>query len=196
MPPWQFANVNRESPKELPTEFTIVVPPKTDVWRKPPKTDVFTAPILYQKRTVSTFDKARVVVTADWKTLHDHGGLIIVFLQDGDPVKWITSGITYVNSQATVATVATEKWADWSLMPLPHDHGQTVTVEMNRKGPSLFVHFVEGIEKTVIREVTWAFADENEEQEIWVGVYAARPNEVAEDEKKDLEVTFSHLIIE
>ncbi|RJE27001.1 hypothetical protein PHISCL_00702 [Aspergillus sclerotialis] len=46
--------------------------------------------------------------------------------------------------------------------------------------------------RKVIREITWAFAERIEDEECWVGVYAAKPA----DTVSDLVVTFTGLDIE
>ena len=48
-----------------------------------------------------------------------------------------------------------------------------------------------------MREIKWAFMEGRDEEDIWVGVYAAKPTpEDGEDDEKALEVSFSDLVIE
>lgn len=192
-----FTNTDREAPSTLPTEFTITAPPSTDIWRKPPSTHSFTAPILHRIIPLSTFSKARVAVSAKWGTRYDQGGLVLVLPQPDGTKKWIKTGIEFVNGRAHVSTVAADRWADWSLLPLANDEGSSATVEMAKEEDgSLWIYVIEGVERRPIREVTWVFEDAGHkgdvERECWIGAYAAQPSA----EGKGLEVSFGHLVIE
>jgi hypothetical protein len=48
-------------------------------------------------------------------------------------------------------------------------------------------------EKMPIREVTWAFWDIDESEELWIGMYAAKP---ISDEREYLEVEFEGFAVE
>ncbi len=194
---YTFTNSDREPPNSLPTEFTITAPPSTDIWRKPPSTHSFTAPILHRTLPLSSFLKARLAVSAKWETLYDQGGLILVVPQHDGTHKWVKTGIEFVHGRAKVSTVAADRWADWSLVPLANEGGNSVTVEMAREeGGSLWVYVIEGVERRPIRKVTWVFEDAEHDgqkgRECWVGAYAARPSK----EGEGLEVSFGHLLIE
>ena len=115
-----------------------------------------------------------------------------------------------------VSTVACDRSADWSLLPLPTatsegtSGGASVTVEMEREvlegvgGSTLFVYVMEGVEKRVVREVTWVFekvdgegGEEGElDGECWVGVYAAKPTKDEGDGGRELSVEFGGLVVE
>lgn len=70
--------------------------------------------------------------------------------------------------------------------------GRAATIEMVREADdSLWIYLVEGVQKSPIREVTWIFQEEGVE-EVWVGVYAARPG----GEGGELSVHFGHLIVD
>lgn len=192
-----FTNSDLEAPSSLPTEFTITAPPSTDIWRKPPSTHSFTAPILHRTFPLSSFVKARLAVSANWRTLYDQGGLILVVPQAEGTHKWVKTGIEFVHGRANVSTVAADRWADWSLLPLANEGGHSVTVEMVReKDGSLWIYVIEGVERKPIREVTWVFeeAEHNgpKDRECWVGAYAAKPSK----EGEGLTVSFGHLVIE
>lgn len=79
-------------------------------------------------------------------------------------------------------------------MPIP---GESATIEVARRkeDQTLWIYLVDGVDgkRVPVREVTWAFADE-EAVECWVGVYAARP--AKESELGKLEVRFSQLEVE
>lgn len=82
-----------------------------------------------------------------------------------------------------------QEFADWSLFPYDH-YG--VSLEMRREvGGSLWVYLVVGIQRVPIREVTWAFAGE-EEVSLLVGAYASRPVK----EGPELVVVFKQLEVE
>lgn len=189
---FKFSNTDQTPPSELPIDFTITAPPGTDIWKKPPSTNAFNAPILHHTIPVSSFAKARVAVTADWKHLYDQGGLILVLPQADGSKKWIKTGIEFVDGKAMISTVVTDRYADWSLQPLPQAGGNSVTVEMERAGVSLWVYVIQGVERRPIRKVAWVFEEGNVKGECWVGAYAAKPSQ----EGGDLEVTFGHLVVE
>lgn len=144
-----------EAPEELPTEFTVSAPSNTDVWLKPPSTDRFNAPILYKSLPLKIFRKARVAVQANWKKQYDQGGLILVIKKKDGSRKWVKTGIEWYEEAANISTVAADRWADWSLLPLPSG-GQAATIEMEHAADnSLWIYLIEGVKRTPIREVTW-----------------------------------------
>jgi uncharacterized protein len=186
-----FANYPNPAPSELPTDFTISAKAETDLWEKPPSTHSFNCPILYQTIKLSSFKKARVVVSAGWKELYDQGGLCVVINKADGSRKWVKTGIEFVENAPHVSTVATDRWSDWSLRPMPSQGGVGATIEMcKEKDGSLWVYLLEGVKRCPLREVTWFFEGDDAE-ECWVGVYAAKPSGSG-----NLEVSFSHLVIE
>jgi uncharacterized protein len=188
---FKFAHYPNEAPSKLPTDFTISAEAKTDLWEKPPSTHSFNCPILYQTIPLSSFQKARVVVSAEWKELYDQGGLCIVINKADGSRKWVKTGIEYVADAPHISTVATDRWSDWSLRPMPSEGGVGATIEMcKEKDGSLWVYLLEGVKRCPLREITW-FSEGDGKEECWVGVYAAKPGGSG-----DLEVSFSHLMIE
>ncbi|KAJ5635617.1 uncharacterized protein N7484_008930 [Penicillium longicatenatum] len=174
-----------------PPEFSLRAPPATDVWSKPPSTNAFNAPIFYQSISLNSFKRARVAVAAQWTQKYDQGGLIIVLNNVDGSQKWVKTGIELTNDKPHLNVVAKDRWADWSLLPVPSG-GKSATLELVREADnSLWIYLVEGVQKKPIREVTWIFEETNV-QETWVGVYAARPS----TEGGELIVHFGHLIIE
>ena len=188
--------------------LTIHAAPKTDLWRKPPHTDVDNAPIILVSTPIDLhrFHSARVTVSGDWNTLYDQGGLAL-FIPDEDMKKWVKTGIEYVWGKPFVGTVATSRWSDWSLVPLPESANGKVTIQVERetKGDerveSLWIYIInEQGEKLGIREITWWFrhdiAGGGEASEaprsLLIGVYGARPTvpEGAGREKEELVVKF------
>ena len=78
-----------------------------------------------------------------------------------------------------------------------------MTVEMEReviegeKGSALYIHMMEGVERKLIREITWVFGEnEDLEGECWVGAFVAKPTKDADDEEKALAVDFGNLSVE
>jgi regulation of enolase protein 1 (concanavalin A-like superfamily) len=199
MSDYQFINSSQPVPdaKDLPINFSIKAPPSTDVWAKPPATHRFNAPILYKTLPLKSFKWARVSIVAEWKVLYDQGGLIIVINGQGDDEaqkrQWIKCGIEFTNNKPHISVVAKDRWADWSLAAVPSG-GQAATIELVREEAenTLWVYLVEGVSRVPLREVTWAF-DEEETAECWIGSYAARPSSSSTD---DLVVDFRHLIVE
>ncbi|KAM5438872.1 hypothetical protein McanMca71_000615 [Microsporum canis] len=206
MASWRFKNTEQPvpSPEELKTNFTIKAPPSTDIWSKPPSTHRFNAPMLFKTMPLASFQRASVRVSAKWITLYDQGGLIIALDRPGghnsdEERKWIKAGIEFVEGVPRCSTVARDRWADWSLSPIPAGEDLAgcdevgVTIEMKRrpKDQTLWVYAVkEDGERVPMREVTWLFEDE-EKLECWVGVYVCRPS--SEAGLGDLTVSFSQL---
>ena len=187
--------------------MTIHAPPKTDLWRKPPHTDVDNAPVMLVCTPIDLhrFHSARVTVSGDWNTLYDQGGLAL-FIPDEDMKKWVKTGIEYVWGKPFVGSVATSRWSDWSLVPLPESANGKVTIQVERetKGDerveSLWIYIInEQGEKLGIREITWWFRHDivggeasEAPRSLLIGVYGARPTvpEGAGREKEELVVKF------
>ncbi|KAJ5195253.1 uncharacterized protein N7498_008691 [Penicillium cinerascens] len=187
-----FVNSKEDVPggEILPAEFSIKAHPSTDIWSKPPDTQSFTAPILYQPVPLQSFKRVRVAFNAQWKHKYDQGGLVIVLHKKDGSHKWVKAGIELTHGKPHLSAVAKDNWADWSLLPVPSGGG-AATLEMVREADdSLWIYLVEGVQKSPIREVTWIFQENV--QECWVGVYAARPA----TEGGELKVNFGHLIID
>lgn len=102
-----------------------------------------------------------------------------------------------------MSVVSADAWSDWSLLPLStsDEKAGRMTVEMERDveedgswGPVLRILLVgDDGEKLPIREVTWAFHDLDEDAEMWIGVYAAKP---IKDERDELVVKLSDFKLE
>lgn len=117
--------------------------------------------------------------------------------------RWVKTGIEFYHGRPMMSAVAADLWADWSLLPLSSaaekEGKMTVAVEREQEedgswGSVLKVSLVgEDGGQTPIREVTWAFHDLDEEQEMWVGMAVAKPT-VGEDE--ELFVNFKGFEIE
>ncbi|KPI41121.1 uncharacterized protein AB675_8068 [Cyphellophora attinorum] len=188
---WQSVHYTQSIP-DITKPFDIRCPPGTDVWEKPPSTHSFNAPIIYKTTTVGAFKKARVTVSANWRDRYDQGGLALVVNLDAGR-QWIKSGIEYENDECNVATVATSKWSDWSLMPVKDQAKATLELERISDG-SLWVWLVgNGGKRSGLREVTW-WSTLPEDAELWVGVMAAKP--APNGEKEDLVVHFEDLSID
>jgi uncharacterized protein len=176
---------------DLSRPFDITCSPGTDVWDKPPSTHSFNAPIIYRTTTVGSLESAQVAISAEWTHKYDQGGLCLVVNQSGSR-KWVKTGIEFENDQPNVSTVATEKWSDWSLIPLRSSKA-TIKMEVAKDG-SLWVRMLgEGGKQTPLREVTW-WADLPKDAECWVGVYVAKPASLGE--KGNLTVHFEDLKVE
>ncbi|OOF90805.1 hypothetical protein ASPCADRAFT_211758 [Aspergillus carbonarius ITEM 5010] len=193
MTKFTFANSSQKAPGDgiLPAEFAIKAAPATDAWSKPPSTDIFNAPILYQTVPLKSFKRVRVAFNALWQQNYDQGGLILVLHGPGGTRKWVKTGIELTRGRPHLSTVTKDKWADWSLQPVPSGGGAATLELVKEADNSLWIYLVEGIQKSPLREITWIF-EEPDVQDFWVGLYAARPSK----EGGDLVVNFGHLIIE
>ncbi|KAI5360977.1 hypothetical protein Slin14017_G091520 [Septoria linicola] len=220
----QWTSINGATvPKEDPTaeSFTITAPPKTDIWRRSESDDVFNAPTIYQSIPASQFKSISVTVYAPWHTQYDQGGLIVAFpssstprphdakdkkkAEDEEPEnpvrpsKWIKAGIEFFELSAVLGIVGTDRFSDWSLAPMSQEYHQKARFKIEKKENTLWIYAAqEGEEKMKpMREIKWAFMEGRDEEDVWVGVYAAKPTaDEGEDEEKGIEVSFSDLQIE
>jgi regulation of enolase protein 1 (concanavalin A-like superfamily) len=115
----------------------------------------------------------------------------------------IKSGIEFYQGKPYVATVGCDAWADWSLVPMPQfasgcDNNRTgpgATIEARREqdalGKSLWLYWItkdeqgKEVEKLPIREVTWAFADE-EGWNVGIAGYVCRPTKLSDTGDEEL----------
>lgn len=115
--------------------------------------------------------------------------------------RWIKTGIEFYQGKPMMSVVAADLWADWSLLPLSasaeKEGKMSVVVERKESkgewGTVLVVKLVGEDGELPIREVTWAFHDLDESEEIWVGMAVAKPTH---GEKEELTVTFEGFEIE
>ncbi len=104
-----------------------------------------------------------------------------------------------------LSTVACERYADWSVTPLPlptaGDDAKiwttiSVVKETDVHGTSLWVyHILENDEKVPLREIAWVYGDEPDRWQVEVVAMAARPEKNAsaslEVEVRDMEVKWA-----
>jgi len=205
---FKYANFPASEPLPTPDsdgKVTLKATAKTDVWRIPPAHDVFNAPFMYKSLPVSRFKSARVSVTGEWKTLYDQGCLMIVLpstkSRPTEQKRWMKTGIEFYKGKPMMSVVAADLWADWSLLPLSAEDEEkgrmSVVVERDEEagswGSVLRVLLVGKDGRTPIREVTWAFHDLDEGQEMWVGMAVAKPTV---SEKDELVVSFECFEVE
>lgn len=185
-------DVNIPKVMEYPTQI-IRAAPGTDLWRKPPSTDVDNSPtyLISTPIDLHNFHSATVTVSANWNTLYDQGGLVL-FIPDEDITKWVKTGVEFFNGKPFIGTVATSRWSDWSLVPLPESAGGKVTLQVERETKngerveSLWIYIIDPAtgEKVPLRELTWFFRHDvlgadvrapDAPRSLLVGIYAARP---------------------
>ncbi|KAH9220756.1 hypothetical protein DL95DRAFT_356663 [Leptodontidium sp. 2 PMI_412] len=190
---FNLANSSATPPTPSTISFQLTAQPKTDIWRKvgPPEVSRFNAPILYKKITLSSFKRMRVTVSADWNTLYDQGGLILVIPQSDGTRKWVKSQIEFFQDEPFISTVSADRGADMSLLQtgLKGEKRNEVTLEFRKERNSLWVYVVDEEKGVPIREVTWVFGG-GDGQECWVGVFAARPGVSADENNQSLVVDF------
>jgi hypothetical protein len=165
-----------------------------------PKSDNFTAPYVYRSIKASDFHNISVTVDADWTTRYDQGGIAIIF-PEKKPLKWVKSGIEVETGSPQFGTVGTYAFSDWSLSPVTPANATSARFLIEREGSEIWVYALNledpTAEKYPLREVTWAFLEDraDDDVELWVGVYAAKPTYNAANMTQDLEVTFKDLVI-
>ncbi|KAI9701193.1 MAG: hypothetical protein M1836_001862 [Candelina mexicana] len=193
--------------------LTLHAPPNSDIWRKPPTSNpsnAFTGPIYHQTLLLKDFSSADVTVSAHWSEKYDQGGLIFVLPgRTSETSKWIKAGIECVEGKPTISVVACDRWADWSLIPLiaadtpletvgasssSASPRTRLSIPLRREtGNSLWVYVADKEPWRRVRKITWAFEDEDDGRECWVGAYAARP--ATGEGVKSLEVEFHGLMV-
>ncbi|KAF2652673.1 hypothetical protein K491DRAFT_695387 [Lophiostoma macrostomum CBS 122681] len=105
--------------------FTLRTRAGTDIWRKPPTHDVFDAPFHPSPLPpfpLKAFQRARITfVLPPTETLRkfDQAGLLLVLTKPGQKSKWLKTGIEYYQSTPYLSTVCTDRYSDWSIVPLP-----------------------------------------------------------------------------
>ena len=103
-----------------------------------------------------------------------------------------------------MGSVVTSQWSDWSLVPLGKEKGGKVTVQVERqvkegqKVDSLWVYVIdeERGKKVPIRQITWWFRHEQQDskvtsednRQLFIGVYAARPTVPAGEDRENKEL--------
>nr|POE89926.1 uncharacterized protein CFP56_20395 [Quercus suber] len=194
---WHQVNTNDLVPAAGATTITLVARELTDIWRASPQRDIFTGPVNYQKIPISTFWRAAVSFSATWKTLYDQGGLLLVFPQpDNQPRKWLKAGIEFFNGAPHFGTVGCDRYSDWAMTPLPHGYDKpNARIEAVMEGSTLWIYYIDTEGKKVpLREVKWTPLSNpvpgSENDEMWVGVYAAKPKTDADQSSAELEVKF------
>ncbi|RYP68331.1 hypothetical protein DL771_006717 [Monosporascus sp. 5C6A] len=197
--------------------FTLQAQAGTDIWKKPPTTNIFNAPI---SRTstgpLSKFRSARATFWADWTEKYDQGGLLLVPRRRSTPSptpaspsscheKWIKAGVELYAGAPHLSVVSTDRYADWSVTPLPTPNPTGVTIEIVREtdehGESVWVYYRVGDskDKTPLREICWIFADDqgrgadDDEWVLDVSPLVARPEKNCQG---TLEVRFSEFEVE
>ncbi|KAI5278429.1 hypothetical protein KEM52_004692 [Ascosphaera acerosa] len=129
---------------------------------------------------------------------HDMGGIILILHnRTRGTCRWIKAGLEHYSARRNVSVVTKQEFADWSLLPYDLYRGG-VTLEMRRektrthlRSESLWVYLVVGIQRVPIREVTWVFKDEEEEDiVVMAGAFASRP---VRGGVPDLRVVFKQL---
>ena len=110
--------------------------------------------------------------------------------QDGSK-KWIKSQIEFFQGEPFISTVSADRGADMSLLQtgLKGKNKNEVTLEYRKEHNALWIYVVDGEKSVPIREVTWAFGG-GDDQQCWVGVFAARPGVNADQAEEILVVTF------
>ncbi len=177
--------------------FKIFAPPKTDIWRPSPTQDDFNAPFLYTSIKCSEFKSLQTTVSADWKTLYDQGGLLIVWPGQDAKSKWVKIGIEHFTGKPLMGVVGCDRFSDWSVSLLPIASAVHATVLAERVDTTLWVYLVFNGERRPLREIKWAFLEEREtDAEMWVGAYAAKPTSEKDDPEKGIEVIFRDLSLE
>lgn len=213
--------VNYQNPK---SDLEFSCPPKTDILNKPALPDKarpfqFTAPIYKTSLPAAEFKRASVTVIWGRNSLleFDQAGLLFLRphanLPDPNPSnegdaethpRFVKIGPEVFMGRVFYAVTGSNRTApDWSLWPMPEAFKTTsaLTIEMVRHGALLAAFLLEEdgnhVRKTLIRTIPWCFEDiKGGDPDIWVGVYAARPDLDGSSDGAPLKVQFKGLEIE
>lgn len=161
---------------KFPIHLTVL--PLTDLWRKPLSTFSENQPTYYVPIPLKRL--LRAAVTLQFKPVHlyDQAGIAILWPNHKD--RWIKAGIEYVDEQLKKSVVApgVGGWSDWSVsgsVELKKD----VEIAVRREGGAGSALLLE-IDGVIVRELHWVFEGEEVDEEVWVGMYGARPADVEE----------------
>lgn len=196
---WHLVDSRGEkSPASISSYFKIHTPPNTDIWRPSLTEDNFNAPFIYTSLKSSAFRSISVMVSADWKTLYDQGGLLILWpAAKKEESRWIKFGIEYFTGKPLLGVVGCDRFSDWSVCPLPIATATHAILEAVRVDTTLWIYLVFNEERRPLREIKWAFLEDREhDAEMWVGPYAAKPTPEKDDAEAGLEVIFRDLKLE
>ncbi|CAE6359146.1 unnamed protein product [Rhizoctonia solani] len=195
-------NVTPGFPASIPinssSHITVNALPGTDLWRKPPSTNSVNGPAYLAHRLLNQFKRARMTVSAEWTRAYDHGGLVFHINSPGEKYQsWVKTGIEMFEGKPHVSTVATPEggYADLSLAVAS---GKSATIEVVAERPSMKISPFFCPLRSGIRQVTWAF-QENQDLLLGVGIFAARPTKTEGEETgkgEALVVSFEDLKIE
>lgn len=141
----------------------------------------------------------RVTVSGNWKTQYDQGGLVLSLPFHDGPTRWIKAGIEYFEGQPVLGVVGTDRFSDWSLCPMSKGE-KKATFEFRKEGSTLWVFAIMNGSHQPLREVKWAFLDNesqsNQQSEMRIGVYAAKPTADQGNAEAPIEVLFEDLFLE
>lgn len=184
-------NTSQSPPTSFPFLFSVAA--ETDLWLKPAAIDgspsslpliARNQPTFYAITSLSSFIRATTTISFLPEVLYDQAGLVLLF--PSDQSRWIKGGLEYVDGiakRSVVVTTGKGHGADWSVSPPVSSTSDNIgrvrtVVEFEREedgtGTSLFVK----IDGEVVREITWVFAAPQDDEEIWIGFYGARPAKV------------------
>ncbi|KAK3055174.1 hypothetical protein LTR09_003727 [Extremus antarcticus] len=196
---WHLVDTKgQRSPASISSYFKIFTPSNTDIWRPSAEEDRFNAPYIYTSLKSSEFKSVSATISADWKTLYDQGGLIILWpAAKQEESRWVKFGIEHFTGKPLLGVVGCDRFSDWSVCPLPIATATHATLEATRVGTTLWIYLVFNEERRPLREIKWAFLEDREDKaEMWVGTYAAKPTPEEDDAEAGLEVVFRDLKLE
>lgn len=199
---WEVVGPQGETAtQDLSGSFRLTAPPGCDIWRPSPEKNVFDAPAIVTKIKASSFKSMTATVSADWKTLYDQAGILLVFpggkINDPKDAKsWIKAGVENYQGEPKLGVVGVYAFSDWSLSPCL-TNSNTATIQFERSESTVWVYAISDGTRVALREITWAFLEDRAgDAEIWIGVYAAKPTPDVADAKAELEVKFSNVKLE
>lgn len=129
--------------------FKMMVPPKTDYWRKAHYGfTVDDAPFYYA--TYGGEFEAKVKITGNYVTTFDQMGLMIRV----DHENWIKAGVEYVNGKQNVSAVVTHNTSDWSVIEL-NDAPRSIWIKALRRLDAVELSYSLDDKKYTVMRTCW-----------------------------------------
>lgn len=141
----------------------ITSSPNSDFW-KTSEENTKTGNFIYYN--IEGNFKVSVCLKAKWKEQYDQGGIML-----GEVNKdiWIKTGIEYTDNKKYISSVVTNKFSDWSVLPIENED---LYIEVQRINSEIFIKYsINNNNLTFFRHVTNFSCQSN----IQVGLYVASP---------------------
>jgi regulation of enolase protein 1 (concanavalin A-like superfamily) len=119
-------------------ELLVTTGDKTDFWRKTEYGFIRDDGHFGYRSVMGDFT-AEVTFVGKYQTLYDQAGLMLRL----DPIRWVKTGIEYVDERMNFSTVVTNDTSDWSFIPSSRvSVSDAVRVRLIRQGSTVSTGFL------------------------------------------------------